>query len=400
MIEIWLIEVLKGIGKFFIHPLFYFFMLFALAYGSQRVKRERSQFQIRVNDHLLEWRLLLTNGLAIGLYLSIIIVATGVVVPFIAITTFAFITLILSLTGRVRILAPTYIVGFTFFYLIFFTNKFESMSLLSEEVWATFNEGMYPSLAFLLGLLVLAEAILIYRKGGLHSSPLLIKGKRGLQVGVQEVNRLWMVPIMLLIPGSVLQAPFPWWPVFSIGEQSYALILVPFAIGFFQRSRGMLPVKAARRLGKRLFFVGIVTLIIAGLSYLYPFVSIFAVIFAIIFREIIFFRHRSLDESLPPLYSKREKGLRIVGIIPNSPADKMGLQMGESIMKVNGEAIHDEMSFYAALQKNSAHCRLEVFDAQEELRYAQRALYEGDHHELGILFVQGERKWEDNRLLS
>ncbi|MDF2789836.1 MAG: cell division topological determinant, partial [Neobacillus sp.] len=29
-----------------------------------------------------------------------------------------------------------------------------------------------------------------------------------------------------------------------------------------------------------------------------------------------------------------------------------------------------------------------------EVRFVQRALYEGDHYELGILFVQDEKKWD------
>ena len=48
-----------------------------------------------------------------------------------------------------------------------------------------------------------------------------------------------------------------------------------------------------------------------------------------------------------------------------------------------------------ALQKNAAHCKLEVLDHNDQIRLLQRALYEEDHHELGILFVQDEKNWED-----
>ena len=85
----------------------------------------------------------------------------------------------------------------------------------------------------------------------------------------------------------------------------------------------------------------------------------------------------------------------ILGIIPDAPASKMTLQVGELITKVNGVAVQNEKIFYEALQKNRAHCKLEVLDTNGEVRFVQRALYEGDHYELGILFVQDERKYEE-----
>jgi len=88
----------------------------------------------------------------------------------------------------------------------------------------------------------------------------------------------------------------------------------------------------------------------------------------------------------------------ILGVLPDSPAAGMNLQVGELVMKVNGASVNDEESFYNALQQNRAHCRLEVLDINGQIRFAQRALFENEHHELGILFVQDERKWETKRV--
>ncbi len=54
------------------------------------------------------------------------------------------------------------------------------------------------------------------------------------------------------------------------------------------------------------------------------------------------------------------------------------------------------MSFYKALQKNRAYCKLEVFDVNGEIRFVQGALFEGDHHELGILTIEDKKKWNGN----
>ena len=80
-----------------------------------------------------------------------------------------------------------------------------------------------------------------------------------------------------------------------------------------------------------------------------------------------------------------------MGIIPYSPAEKMGLEVGEIITKVNGMGVNTEREFYEALQRNRAHCKLEVLDNQNQIRFVQRALFEGEHYELGILFAEEKR---------
>ena len=124
-------------------------------------------------------------------------------------------------------------------------------------------------------------------------------------------------------------------------------------------------------------------------------VSIVVAALAIIGRELITINAMMKDDNLPFYFSKKNQGLMIIGVIPESPANKMGLQVGEIISKANGVLVRDEEVFYEALQKNRAHCKLEVLDTNGEIRFVQRALYEGDHHELGILFVQDERKYDE-----
>ena len=233
------------------------------------------------------------------------------------------------------------------------------------------------------------------KNGSKGSSPKLIKSKRGLTVGVHEVKRLWMLPVFLIIPGEALSAPFEWWPLFSIAGQTYSLMLVPFAIGFYQQIQGMLPEKAVKHMGKRVLVFGILLTCLSAIGYWYPLASIVLVALAMIGRELITMRQRLREDNLPFYFSKRNHGVLILGIIPDSPAEKMGLGVGELITKVNSGPVHDEESFYEAMQQNRAHCKLEVIDVNDQIRFVQRAIYEGDHHELGILFVQDEKNWDD-----
>ncbi|WP_162878450.1 PDZ domain-containing protein, partial [Klebsiella pneumoniae] len=82
--------------------------------------------------------------------------------------------------------------------------------------------------------------------------------------------------------------------------------------------------------------------------------AIIAVGIAMVGREFITIRQRMNDASAAFYFSKRDHGLMILGILPQSPAEKMNLKVGEIIMKVNGYSVHTVDEFYQALQKNRA----------------------------------------------
>ncbi|MEH7179463.1 PDZ domain-containing protein [Neobacillus vireti] len=392
MVQIWLIELLKGTGKLFLHPVFYYLIFLSGILGVSRVKRERKNFHNRTFDAYYELRQLFPLGLILGLVLSVAAVLAGLTVPFAAILLTAGFTFLWSLTTNIRLMSPVYTVGAAFFGIIIIAEYNWSIPVF-KGLFKDIDEKIYPSVVILLALLLLAEGILILKNGTKGTSPKLVKSRRGQSVGAHEVKRFWLLPMFLLIPGKVLTMPFEWWPVFHIGMESYSLILVPFAVGFSQQIQGMLPRQAIQLHGRRVITLGILVLILAVIGYWYPLVSIIVAAVAIIGREMISLTLRLKDDNLPFYFSKKNNGLMIIGIIPESPAHKMGLQVGELISKINGVKITDEQVFYEALQKNRAHCKLEVLDINGEVRFVQRALYEGDHYELGILFVQDQRKF-------
>ena len=394
MVETWLVELLKGAGRFFLHPVLYYLVFLAGLLGVKRVKRERKNFHIRAEDAYFELRQLFPIGMVIGLILSIITIVAGIAVPFAAILLIAVFTLIWSLTTNIRLISPAYTLGASFFAIIIIAQNNWSIPLFSKA-FSSIDDKVYPSLVVILGLLLLAEGILIFKNASKGSSPKLAKSKRGQVVGVHEVKRLWMVPLFLLIPGNALQLPFEWWPVFHLGAKEYSLIFVPFAIGFHQQIKGMLPQESIQLHGRRVIVLGIVISLLSLAGYWYPLFSIVVAALAVIGRELLALIAYLKDESMTSYFSKKNNGVMIIGIIPDSPASKMGLQVGEIISKANGVLVRDEQTFYEALQKNRAHCKLEVFDTKGEIRFVQRALYEGDHHELGALFVQGDRKFDE-----
>lgn len=389
--EAWAIELLKGLGRLFLNPVFYLVFLAAAYYGIQRVNRERQHFLVRAENAYFELKQLLPLGLILGVSLSLITVLAGLTVP-IELLVFATVaTIILILTPKARWATPAYTVSIGFILTFFaLEQNWPLPAFISTQVEGV--EYLLPAVAMIIALLVIAEGIMITINGPKGTSPRLMKSRRGQVVGMHEAKRMWLLPLFLLIPGDAISLDSTWWPLFSIGDQSYALVAVPFAIGFQQQIQSKFPAVAVAAYGKKVFFFGVLLLLIASGAFVYPIVSLAIPLLAIVGREWLNYRQRSVDAKAAFYFAKKNDGLMIIGVVPHSPADKMGLKVGETVLKVNGLQVNDEKGFYQALQKNAAHCKLEVIDTNNENRFVQRALYKTDHHELGILFIKEEFK--------
>ncbi|WP_404826082.1 PDZ domain-containing protein [Cytobacillus stercorigallinarum] len=389
--EAWAIELLKGLGRLFLNPVFYLVFLAAAYYGIQRVNRERQHFLVRAENAYFELKQLLPLGLILGVSLSLIIVIAGLTVPVELLVFATAATIILMLTPKARWATPAYTVSIGFILTFFaLEQNWPLPAFISSQV-----EGavyFLPAVAIIIALLVVAEGIMITINGPKGTSPRLMKSRRGQIVGMHEAKRMWLLPLFLLIPGDALSLDATWWPLFSIGDQSYALVAVPFAIGFQQQIQSKFPAIAVAAYGKKVIFFGALLLFIASGAFVYPIVSLAIPVLAIVGREWLNYRQRSVDAKAAFYFAKKNEGLMIIGVVPHSPADKMGLKVGETVLKVNGLQVNDEKGFYQALQKNAAHCKLEVIDINNENRFVQRALYKTDHHELGILFIKDEFK--------
>ena len=83
----------------------------------------------------------------------------------------------------------------------------------------------------------------------------------------------------------------------------------------------------------------------------------------------------------------QKKGVMILSVLPNSPAEKMGLTVGEIIVRVNAQEVNSEKELYEALQINAAHCKLEVLDHQGEIRLTQHVVHRNDNHKIGVVLI-------------
>ncbi|MED4016520.1 PDZ domain-containing protein [Sutcliffiella cohnii] len=392
MFEAWGIELLKAIGRFFIHPVPYVIVAVALLLGYMRIKRERYDFHIRVYDIFHELRFAI-QPILMGLALSIFTIGLGVIIPFSTLFFISIITVLLALTLRPKWLSASFIFGVTILAILVLPQFTTGVSLIDDQIQSMATTHI-PSITFLLATFVIVEGLLIWKQGSRLTTPQLEKSKRGLPVGAHETSRVWLIPLFLFLPGTGLQSTVEWWPVFSYGEQTFSLWIVPFALGFSQRSYTAVPKQAFALTGRQIFALGIVLFLLAVGTIWVEWLTLAAVILAIVGKEWITYMGRKREEEAPPIFVHRDKGLIVLGIIPSSVAEKMNVEIGEIILKVNGITVSSVQQYYEALQSNRALCKLQVLDKNNELRFEQRALYEGEHHELGFLFVQEGKRWK------
>lgn len=390
-VETWLSEIMKAIVRFLTHPALYVFFISSFFVGYLRVLRERKDFSFKVYDVWYELRTSVFAGIGLGLILSLITVGTGLIVSQASVIIMAIWTVSFAMIAQYRYLSPAYTLGIAIAAAVLSSKIPFSFLQLQEG-----EESSVVSLAILLGLMLVVEGLLISKNAANYSTPKLRKGKRGLNIGLHESNRLWLVPLFVLIPGDALTQFISWWPVVSVGSQKFSLFLIPFLVGFTRTVKSFEPKGALLFTGRRVFGLAAVVLLLGVASYWWHPLAIVAMGAAMLGRLTIAVQERLEDEKRPAYFSSRDNGLVVLGTIPGTAGEELDLKPGEIIVKVNGIVPTTADGFYNALQARSsgAFCKMEVVDTNGELRLVQHAIYEGEHHELGIVFVEQEHQWD------
>ncbi|WP_298473983.1 PDZ domain-containing protein [uncultured Psychrobacillus sp.] len=389
MVQEILIELAKGIGRFFLHPAVYITLLFSVLIGYFRVKRERKQFRARILWGWTEAKHFLLDGYVWAIIISVISVAIGLVIPSTWLMVYSVWMILFVLLFMYQVGSAIYAIAIaaaTFYIMFFYDWSYEIFSW--EIVGQDIDGQVIVPIAILAGLLLIAEGFIIQKHGATNASPRLVKTARGSEAMEYVTKRLWLLPILLVIPGDVIHTYLPFWPQFTLGESTFSLVLFPFVIGFQQKSRHSLAENFFPMYGKKVWQLGIIVTVVAAVGYIEPLISLIALALGVIGRLVISFVEYRRERNGSFAVSPQSNGVMIAGVLSDSPAEKMGLKIGECIVKVNGQKVTDEQELYEAVQINAAHCRLEVLDHNGELRLRQHVLFRHDHYRLGLILVR------------
>ncbi len=383
-----LFELVVAIGRFFINPIVYLAIFVAVLLGYRRVKNERRHFHIRILSGWAELKGLVLEGLLIALCISVLSLAVGLVVPIEFLLIISAISFLGLLFNFFHLLSPIIYIAIGVVVLAVISWKNGTYTILGHEFDGnSLESGAAITITLLVGLLLIAEGLLIKKKGAHFASPRFENAKRGLKVVSYLSKKVWILPIFLIVPGEAIEAFTPYWPQFTLGSSEFSIVLFPILIGYQQMARTTLPSYLYPKIGRSVLILGEVVVIGGLVSYFLPTVGLYVLLGGAILRIAITVYYMIRERKDVYAVSRNSKGVMIAAILPESPAQKMGLTAGEVIRKVNGVEVHTEQELYEALQINAAHCKLEVIDHKDELRLTQHVVYSKDHHQIGLILA-------------
>lgn len=382
-------RVVDALLQLLTQPFLYIAVFFIVLQYRRQVMLERKLFHVRM--HSLGGQIIrtLVGGLLAGLGISLVTVFLGMELSTTGIGIIWCVSILLLLF-RVRYLCLAYAVGILG-VLQFGLSWFPDWTLpgYSGTIVQELRQMNIPALVALVALLHFAEALLVRIQGAKFAGPLFFSGKRGKLVGGYQMQSFWPIPLFLMIPAQTAGSILPWTPFFG-GDgwaNGWTLLAFPVVIGFTEMTQSRLPQEKARLSSSWLFGYSLILLVLAMAAKLWSPLMLVAALAAVLLHEALVWYSAEEETKRSPLFVHDGRGMHILAVLPNSPAEELGLQAGEIIHKVNGIRVRTKEELHQALRLNPAFCKLEVLNLAGETKFAQRAIFAGEHHQLGVVLA-------------
>lgn len=382
-------DILEAVLLFILNPVLIVTLIVAVGVGYFRVKQERRSFKVRVLPGITELKKVLAESWPYALVLSILFCGIGLVVEPILLALMSIVMVVTLLSFFYKVASPIYFIAIATIGM-FILNKFDNDSTTHGWSLGSFDISgdMALTIPIIAGLLLVVEGMLIARHTSKYASPFLVQTNRGMRAASFKVKRLWLLPVVFLIPGDMISNYLPYWPQFTLNESQFSFLPIPLIIGFSQIARATFPDVLMPKVGKAIVWTG-VGVIVVGISAIWlPMLGWIALLIGVITRIAISIYTSVHERSGSLIAPPSSASVVIAAVLPGSPGEKMGLQAGEKIRSVNGIQVTNEKELYDAIQVNAAHCRIQVLDRNGEVRLMQQVIYRHDHHRLGLLVVR------------
>lgn len=258
-----------------------------------------------------------------------------------------------------------------------------------------------PQVTALVAVLHLVEATMIWMDGGTSASPILVRRPGGDVVGGFSLQRFWPVPLTLLLASAHLVAggqtvPTPgWWPLIRIpgplgADPNAILALVPVVAGVGYSDLAIaegVPAKVRRSAGR----LALYALILLGLSLLADRSlpgAWAAVLFSPLGHEWVVWSEARREQRGRAHWQLTGRGVRILDVLPGTPAAAAGLVSGSLLLTVDGQPVASRDELRQALHTSPSYCSLSFespgFQAAVTRRLPAAVKDEG---EMGLVLV-------------
>lgn len=366
---------------FLLSPILWLGLLGAFLISYQRIRAERRQFSIAINNHYSEISVFLKNGLLVGLLSSGIVLILGITVDF-AWLSWVMLLLILSLllcfwfwdSGLTLILG---------LLLAWYFPKFHFLPVLGFSPTLSASPDLLPGGLAVAGLALISLGLILAQPPKSVISPQVKVSKRGIRQASYHIRRLYLMPLFLIVPGDSFGNILGSWPFLSFGQHQFSLLILPLVIGFNFHLKKRLPAEL-QKMYKYYVAIGIELLILAILARILHW-SLFFMILALVSvvglrLYISYFLQTGHDYLVEPT-----KGIRVLAVQADTPAQKAGLYPGDVVLSVNDRPIDSQVQFYEMAQKNGTFIKLRVQTLHKDIKLAETAIYKDSPHELGLV---------------
>jgi hypothetical protein len=379
-------------------PFYYIAVILVMLIWRRQVYVERRLFSVKLHRPVAGALITIGAGIAAGVAASLVMTALGSRVTPETVYWLWGLALLFSLF-RIRWMCFAYAAGalgvLQTAASVADGQALERLPDVLARIVHSLQSAHMPSVLALVAVMHLAEAALIRFHGTGLAMPIFVEGKRGKVVGGYQLQGYWPVPLLLLVPASAGALPeggfaLEWPPLFGGGVDAWAWLAFPAMIGFAEQTTAFLPKRKARRTSARLAAYGAVLLAAAAAAEYVPWLALPAACLSVLLHEGLVLWSRLEESASPPRYVHGPTGLMVLGVIPGSPAEALGITAGQTIVRVNGVRVAVKEDLHRALRQNPAYVKLELADENGEIRFMQRALYAGEHHQLGIILAPDE----------
>ncbi|WP_027106511.1 PDZ domain-containing protein [Ligilactobacillus ceti] len=248
----------------------------------------------------------------------------------------------------------------------------------------------------LLGLTFLyyvVKSLLLKKTNLLNLSPRITKGKRGRRVAYYRWQEFTVVPLLVFVPGDLINHFTNWWPILKLPGTDLGIFILPLFVGGLLKIKKEFPQVLLHKYYQHQTRMALLMLIATIVSYFIPQKMLFAscVFGGVLLLEIYaYIKNQRQDQKAARWFVETKQGVRVIAVKAETPAAKMGLQPGDTIMTCNKIPVNSENELYAALQTDPVYCHLKVRTYAGDDKITESAIFADSPHEIGLLLFRDE----------
>lgn len=255
------------------------------------------------------------------------------------------------------------------------------------------------AILILVALLHLVEATLMYFDGARYPIPMFFK-RDGRIIGGFLMTRFWTIPLMILLLVSLTpiagdSIPTPnWWPLIrpaglprDLRDAVFSLTPLLAILGYGDFTVSQMPKQKVKKSSMYLFMFSIILFILSVISIkIYAFKYI-AAIFSPVAHEFTIVLNRKKELNSKYLWEVTYDGINVLDVVPNSPAEKMGLKSGDKIIAINNKRVNSLYDAQVILNEADRYLWVDAVDLNGKMRKLEFYNYKDELDSIGIISI-------------